>query len=299
MQIKNNHSNYLQNPWLTWTFKVLITLGCLYFLISKLRDQPISLDHFFVPNGFVLNLTIVIALMIVNWYLEALRWKISVDLFEEISMNDACRAVLGGLALNWVFPLTSGDLLARISQQKDKYQATSAVILNRGIMLMLTLLFGLYGISFLAIQYDFNGWFLLVILFGIPLLRILFRKSINRFSTYFQELAKSLLIKVVALSLLRYGVFVFQFYLLLVIFLPSLSANLLIGGIGWVFLIRSALPLFFGGIGVREASGILFFEPHVDNLQLIIVPVFLIWVINTIIPSLVGLFFILKMKSSK
>lgn len=298
MQIKNNHSNYLQNSWLIGAFKVVITVGCFYFLISKLQNQSISFDSFPIPNGLGLYLSVVIVLMLLNWYLEALRWRISVGLFEEMTMKDAWRAILSGLALNWVLPFTSGDLLARISQQKDKYQATSAAMLNRGIMLVITLFLGIGGISFIARQYDFNGWFLTGIIFGVPLLKWLFKRSIERFLIYFREISRSLLLKIILLSVVRYAVFVMQFYLLLRLFLPSLDTELLIAGIGWVFLVRTSLPLFFGGIGVREASGVFFFSPHVEDIQLVIIPIFLIWIINTVLPSLVGIIFIWGLRSN-
>lgn len=296
MQIKNNHSNYLQNPWIIGLIKLLVLAGCLYFIITKLQDQSINLGELIWPASFGFIIGLVLLLMVFNWYLEALRWKVSLQPFEAISIKIAWLVILGGLALNWVLPFTSGDLLARISQQQDKYQTTSAAMLNRGIMLCFTLLLGLYGVSKLTVEYDVNGWFALLLMFSYPIIRWLFKKSLDQFLSYFRNIKRKTLLRIILLSLLRYVVFVFQFYLLLSTFLPDLSAELLLAGIGWIFLIRSVLPLFFGGVGVREASGILFFEPYVSDLQLIIVPVFLIWVINTVMPSLVGLIFVFKFK---
>ncbi|WP_370087353.1 lysylphosphatidylglycerol synthase domain-containing protein [Ekhidna sp.] len=296
MQNGKNKLSFLNKPWLIAIIKILILGGCLYFLIVKFHEQSISFKEVIIPDQFAFILVVVLLLMIFNWYLEALRWKVSLQQFDSISMKKAWQVILGGLALNWVLPFTSGDLLARISQQRDKYQATSAAILNRGIMLCFTLVLGLYVLSQLALEYEMNGWFALVILIGIPVLRRLFKKSESRFLTYFKELPKRFLIRIIGISFVRYLTFVFQFYLLLTAFLPSLPADSIIAGIGWIFLARTALPLFFGGVGVREVSGILFFEPLVSDLQLVIIPIFLIWVINTVVPSLVGLVFVWRMK---
>ncbi|WP_420315672.1 hypothetical protein [Ekhidna sp.] len=236
--------------------------------------------------------------MFLNWYLEALRWKVSVQVFEPISIQDAVRIILAGLSLNWVLPFTSGDLLVRLSQQVDKYQTTSAAVLNRGVMISFTAIIGLYGMSKLAEQYDFNGWYALILLLIFPLMTWIFRKTLARFLNYFRSIDRSILIKIVGISFLRYTVFTFQFFLLLETFLPHLPAHLLIAGIGWIFLVRSILPLLLGGVGVREVSGIVFFESHVSNLQMVIIPIFLIWVINTVIPSLVGLIFIWRFKAN-
>ncbi|MEO9485014.1 MAG: lysylphosphatidylglycerol synthase domain-containing protein [Ekhidna sp.] len=296
MQIKNNRSKYLQKSWIITLIKALLLAGCLFFIYSKLRNQTISFIEMRPPEGFQLVLATVLILMVINWYLEALRWKALIGLFEPITIKEAWKTVLGGLALNWMLPFTSGDLIARISQQKDKYQATSAVIFSRGIMLGVTLIFGLYGMSFLTREYALNWWIFFGVIAGVLLLVLLFKNQIERFRSYFELLTKHLFLQVIAISLLRYFVFTFQFYLLLATFLPSLDAQVVIAGIGWVFLARSVLPLLFGGIGVREASGIFFFEPYHVEVQPIIVPIFFIWIINTVLPSLIGLIFIWRLK---
>ena len=296
MQIKNNHSNYLLKPRIIILIKLLLLAGCAFFLYSGLKNQSISVDELTLPDGFGWFLIIVIVLMPINWYLEALRWKLSIGLFEPITMKKSWGSVLGGQALNWVLPFTSGDLLSRISQQKDKYQATAAVVLNRGIMLTITLILGLYGMSFLARQFNLNGWFLLGMIISVPILKVIFKKSIDRFLGYFRELDNPLLMRIVGISLLRYAIFVTQFYLLLTAFLPTLSPQLILAGIGWVFITRSALPLLFGGIGVREASGIFFFGFYVSDFQLVVFPISLIWIINILIPSLAGLWFVWRFK---
>ncbi|WP_436516802.1 hypothetical protein [Ekhidna sp. To15] len=298
MQIKNNHPKNLHKSWIIALIKLALLSGCLYFIYHKLQSQSTSINEIPIPNGFWLTLFTVTLLMIVNWHLEAFRWKLSIEQFEQISILEAWKVILAGLALNWILPFTTGDLLARISHQKDKFQTTSAAVLNRGIMLSFTLIIGLYGTSFLAQNYEWNGWFVFSLLISIPLLKLLLKDFINRFMKYFKGLSRELLMRVVTISLLRYTVFVLQFYLLLTTFLPLIEPQILIGGIGWIFLVRSALPLFFGGIGVREASGLFFFEPYVAQLELVIAPVFLIWIINIVMPSLVGLLFVIRSKPS-
>ena len=296
MQIKNNRANNLQNTWLNGAIKGALLISCLYFISSKLQSQSFDLREIEWPDRFGFTLAAVSLLMVMNWYLEALRWKLSVRTFEPISMNEAWKAILGGLALNWVLPFTSGDLVARLAPQKDRYQTTAAAMMNRGIMLCFTLMLGLYGVNELIVSYEWNSWLIALVLPVIAAGFFAFKKPMRKFLVYFRELKRLVFLRITLISLVRYLVFVIQFYMLLVLFLPTLSIQLLIAGIGWVFLVRSALPLFFGGVGVREASGIVFFEPYVSNLQYVIVPIFLIWVINTVIPSMVGWVFVLRYK---
>lgn len=295
MQIKNNQIKYIKKPFIILLVKILLMVGCLYFLVVKLQDQAIDYSQLTFSKEFTLVLFIVLVLMFFNWYLEAIRWKISLDSLEVISMKEAWIMVLSGLALNWIFPLASGDLFARISHQKDKYQATSAVIMNRSIMLFFTLIFGFYGMSYLPIQYELSWWIFIFLVF-VMMISFLFRNYLHRFIRYYTDLTQRTFLKLIGLSLVRYIVFVFQYYLLIVYFLPDLASDLIVAGIGWMFLVRSILPSILGGVGVREASGIIFFESWVDNLQWIVIPVFLIWLINMVIPSLVGLVLVWKMK---
>lgn len=298
MQIKNNLSNFIKKPWIIVSAKVLVLIGCLYFIFIKLNGRS-PFDNFESPNGFWTFLPIVLILMLVNWYLEALRWKISIQTFEAISISKAMKVVLSGLALNWIFPFSTGDLLARISQQRDKYQATSAAILNRVIMMIITICLGLYGASFVAQELESKSWLIFTVVALISI-TYLFRERLVNFGKYFKQLKRKVVFQITGLSILRYFIFSLQFFIMLKLFLaPLVSTQLLIGGIGWIFLARSSLPLFFGGAGVREASGIFFFEPYISNLELVLIPVFLIWIINSVVPSLSGLIFILALKARK
>lgn len=296
MQITNKQANYLPNPRTIAAIKWLLLVGCLVFIYIHWKEKSINISNIYFPDSYLLVFSIVLVLMVFNWYLEILRWKTSVSHITPITLYQAAEAVLGGLALNWIFPFTSGDLLARLARFKDKYQATSAAVLNRGIMLGLTVLLGLYGLRRMAILNDWDGYIFLVVLFALPIFRKIFRKYFDRFLIYFRALKVELLMKILFISILRYAVFVFQFYFLLQLFLPTIPADILIAGIGWIFLIRSSLPLFFGGMGVREASGLLFFESFAVSDQNIILPIFAIWVINTVLPSLIGLLFVWKFR---
>ena len=103
-------------------------------------------------------------------------------------------------------------------------------------------------------------------------------------------------IQVLALSLLRYVIFTFQFYLVLSLFLPELAWYLILLGIGWIFLFRSVIPSFLGNFGVREASAIVFFQAYVPDVSIVLIPCLIIWMINTVIPSILGTVYVFKLK---
>ena len=270
-------------------------MGAIYFVLDTLLKSDFEYGAISFSKDEWMILVVALLLMILNWHLEALRWVYSVRTFEKISIKAAWQSVLAGLALNWILPFSSGDLVARIYSLNDKYQATSAALLNRGIMLGCTLLIGSYGAFYMTQQITINGWILLLVIIVIALLLIWLMPKAQKLLTYFKKLPTRPFILIVTISVLRYAVFVVQAYLLLWMFIPTLPTHLILAGIGWVFLVRSVVPIFFGGLGVREASGILFFQHYVPDLELVVLPLFLLWIINTVIPSFLGFLMVWKL----
>lgn len=286
MQIKDNYLNHTSSLWL-W-IKIAIAVLALFFVYEQFEAEHIDFWSVAWPINSVLVMAVVFSLMMINWSLEAIRWKASISVFEGVSFIDSLKSVLGGIALNWILPFTTGDALYRLAERQDKYKTAAAILINRGIMLLITLAYGLTSVWYYTNSLiDFNFLVLFVPLIGIIVVWQL-RKRINRFLTYFKQIGMSELLFVLGVSVLRYVIFVFQFFLLLNLFLPELSIETLLLGIGWVFFFKSVLPSVFGGVGIREASGLVFFS-SVSDPSLVVIPIFLIWLINSAIPSLCGL----------
>ena len=299
MQVKDNPSIApLAKRRLLLITKVIVSLLCLFFLSWKLSSQQELINTVDFPRSFPLILLVILGLMLLNWYLEIVRWEQSIQQFEPTSKWSAAKDVLGGLAMNWVFPMTSGDFIARIASKKNKFQAASAIVLNRSIMLLLTILYGAYGIFHYGVgDIGLNYWFLIVLVV-LGLLLILSKKWFKKFWVYFNEMKRPIAVRIASLSVLRYSVYAFQFYILLKLFLPTFSDSTLFAGIGWIFFCKSVLPSLFGGFGLREVSAYVFFEPLVTDITLVLLPVFLIWIVNTAIPSMIGSVLVYKLKFS-
>lgn len=300
MQVKNNKimQAILAKRWIVLLVKCLVTGFSLLFLYRQFRKSEIDLQVEY-PELLGPVLILVLVMMGANWYLEILRWRSSVQPFEKIGFRQAASDVLGGLALNWMLPFTVGDFVARLAAKKDKFKATSAIMLNRSMMLLLTVIIGSYGLSRIletSFQLSYNS---LIVLGLVLIAAIIFRKFLQKFLAYFQDIDKELVLQIVYLSVLRYLVFVLQFFILLKLFVPTMENSYLIAGIGWVFLVRSSIPSMLGGVGLREASAYLFFHDVMTEISLILIPVFLLWVINTVLPSLAGLVLIWKLKITK
>lgn len=219
----------------------------------------------------------------------------SLDNIRPHTWTDAMSQVFGGVALNWVMPFTTGDLLTRLLPNDDKKQVAVLIFYNRAMMLVLTVLLGAFGVYIYSAEvFQLQRWPMGVAVFIVYFLSVFIRRKAAKHG---YTLEAPLLVRLSFVSLLRYAVFTFQFFLLIQLFNPELSTSLIIGGVGWIFLFRSILPSLFGNLGVREASAFLFFEPHVPDMMMILAPSLLIWVINTVMPSIFGLYFLLKFRA--
>ena len=272
--------------------RILILSLSIWFIGTQLDQKwTLSLDVFQDKWGVI---AMVGGLAFVNWGLEVWRWKWSLDSIRPHTWTEAMSQVFGGLTLNWILPFTSGDLLSKLLPNDDKKKVAVLIFYNRVIMLCLTILIGAFGVySYSAEVFQLQRWPMGLAVILMYFLSVFIRQFAQKKG---YALPSSLLVKISLLSLIRYAVFIVQFYLLILAFNPSLEPAIIIGGVGWTFLFRSIVPSLFGNLGVREASAFLYFESHVPDMMLILAPSLLIWLINTVAPSILGLYYLLKFR---
>ncbi|MEQ8471660.1 MAG: hypothetical protein RIC35_10755 [Marinoscillum sp.] len=265
--------------------KILFTAASLWFIMAHIQQSSFPLGSLTLTSQNLWWIMIAVILMPINWWLEIVKWRISVPA-ENLTFNEARTAVLSGLALNWVLPFTLGDLSGRLAAV-NHYRATAkALLVTRMLSLGITLVFGGFAVlHFFSLP---QMSYLLVIIGFIFLTFLMYRVYGSKEHVRF--------IKILTLTAIRYLVFTAQFTVLIYAIIPSLSFSVLILGIGWVFLFRSVIPSLFGNFGIREASALVFFESYLETPAMILLPCLLIWMINTIIPSIVGATYIFKLK---
>jgi hypothetical protein len=110
---------------------------------------------------------------------------------------------------------------------------------------------------------------------------------------HFPALAGILLI-----SLIRYGVFIIQYYLLFSLFDSPLMAWQVFTGVSVMFVLMALVPTltFLTDLGFRWLAGIQIFQVFTVNTAGILAVSLGIWLINLIIPALVGSLLILRIK---
>lgn len=277
MQINHNLKNYEKG--LLWSAKIIFTALSIYFIFNAVRNYEIPNISIPVNAVTIIYTLTVFILMAVNWVLEAERWRISIP-EEAISLHQSLQAVLAGQALNWVIPFTLGDAGGRLAPLQYKRKSAVALLINRVIMLSITSIYG--GIACLYYFDLLSNGIIIFCVFccvGIAWL-ILYKRHQQQVLVEFR--------KVFFISVFRYAIFALQFFLVIQLFIPELPALHILLGIGWIFFFRSLIPGLFGNFGIREASALVFFESSLSDPYLIVLPCSLIWVVNAVIPSLVG-----------
>ncbi|MBR08461.1 MAG: hypothetical protein CMP48_12395 [Rickettsiales bacterium] len=270
---------------LLWAAKILVTVLCIGFIIHKLTGYSYPPGSLLISMNNYQWVTLSALLMPLNWYLEVQKWRMSIE-EEQLSFKEGVQAVLSGLALNWILPFTLGDVTGRLANAQNRKKVGMALIITRTISMIITLAFGGCGVVY-YLGYS-SKYYLLIVALSITSLFILSR--VYRFA----ELKSYG--RVICLSVIRYLVFSIQFIILIWALVPGLAWETIVLGVGWVFLFRSVVPSLFGNFGIREASALMFFEKYLEVPAVILIPSLLIWIINTVIPSVIGAFLLFKLR---
>src|ERR1044071_1101258 len=102
----------------------LLFIWLSYSIYRQIIKQPdleeswVQIRHSF-ESPLVWNLVLVILLMILNWAIEAFKWKLTIEKVQEISFLTAFKAVLSGLSFSVTTPNRIGEYLGRVLYMKE------------------------------------------------------------------------------------------------------------------------------------------------------------------------------------
>jgi hypothetical protein len=272
------------------------------------------------------KLILVGVLSIANWGLETRKWQILVRPIENISYGKAFKSVLSGLSLSLFLPNRLGEYFGRMAfmAEGNRLRSIPLSIIGSISQLIVTLIAGVLGIFYLKTyilenHYEFLGvpvfWFnltLALVIIGTILLLTAYYKfaSIARwiertkyghrvkfFIEHVEDFDKTVLTRILSLSFLRYSVFIVQYILLMQVFdvnIPWLDAAWLTCSMFLVLAIVPSLPI--AEIGLRGQVSLQLFGMLSTNVLGIVATAAGIWLINLIVPAIVGSLFILSVK---
>ncbi|WP_316808506.1 lysylphosphatidylglycerol synthase domain-containing protein [Pedobacter agri] len=260
----------------------------------------------------------VVLLMFVNWFLEAAKWKRLMRQIESISFYRAIESVFCGLTLAIFTPNRLGEYGGRVFFLSPKRRIVGVVAMTVGNIgqLVLTNVFGavaacffiyrfvpIDNLVFLAVAMLALAFclFFIVFFFNIRwlngiLLSFKFTRKYKKFYSILGRYRKAELFKIILFCLARYAVFSSQYFILFVWLIPGLQYLDIVMMTCLLFLIQSALPsLDLFDVGIRSVTAVELFKHVTDQHVAVIACTASIWLINIIIPAILGTYFVFKL----
>lgn len=260
--------------------------------------------------------------MLVNWSIEAVKWKISVRPVQEVGFFRALQAVFSGVSFSVSTPNRMGEYLGRLLYMKEgnRLKTISITIVGSISQLIITLLAGCAGLLLLRHRIESDGlvsplW-MNVILCGAIAVTILFLLFYFRLSWIvrwvdrlpgskrfaylveaLEDFNSGMLLRLLGLSLLRFFVFILQYYLLFHLFDVPLSWWPVFWSVSVSFLVMAVIPtiaiaeLAQRGKVVTAIVGL--FSANELGMTLATAT---IWFVNLILPAVIGSLLILRMR---
>jgi MFS family permease len=262
-------------------------------------------------------------LMWVNWSLETFKWQIALKPVQQIGFFRAFRAILAGTCIASFTPNRVGEYLGRMLfvESGNKMLSITPTILCSISQMLVTLIAGAIGLYlFSSLPFHFQADWLspsffrsvmiitavAAILLGLvyfrfdPLVRKVndwLQKNQKKF-TIPQDFKFTALTGMLFLSMIRYLVFIIQYFLLFSLFGIALTGIQVFTGVSVMFVLMAVVPTltFLTDLGFRWAAGIQIFQVFTSNTAGILAVSLGIWLINLIIPALIGSLLILRIK---
>lgn len=312
--------------------KSIIIVVSIAFLINQLfvkQDFAELWNSFLLileSDGVWLLLLITLLAMPLNWTLEALKWKLLLADSEKISLGTALKAVLSGTTISAVSPNRTGDYLARVFvlNKTSFWNGVLITLIGSFAQNIVTLFFG--GIAFFGLfaplmvdvdLIDANTIGILKYVYFIILAIAIFLyyrisvlssliplkwRKVNRFVSIFTKFKFNKLSIALLISASRYLVYSTQFYIII----KAMGFNELgvfhgLAIISSIFLLNTIRPsIALLEIGIRGSIAIfvfgLYYGEGLFDQNAVFAASSLIWIINIVLPAIIGLFFIKDLK---
>lgn len=303
------------------TFCVKILIGIISFCI--IYNRLIAIPHlkeqclfwFKEPNMYLI-LTLVLSLMPVNWGIESYKWKSITNQIEPISYPTALKSVFSGICVGNIAPGRAMEFLAKIVFFKYENRPTITVLhfINGMFQMLITVTIGIISIAYNLnktegssnfIYFVLVGGFCMILFFCWAIFNVSYIQQKLKFIKWFKKMddakhiqfSKTLILKLISLSIIRYLVFTVQFYLIYNALSPQNNILQIFMSIAAYFMLTSLIPMVsIIEPAIRAAIALFVFNNTGDNTVIVVLSSTFVWIINVVIPSAIGYIVILKEK---
>jgi len=302
--------------------KLSIIVGASYYIYNKLlQNENLDFSEFvsFLTKTDAFstkNIFFLLILTTFNWFFEILKWRILVSTIKKISFFEALEQSLSGLTASLITPNRIGNYGAKTIYYAKQYRKQIVLLNLIGNMsqMIVTTIIGIVGMVVFYSTYDLElnyrkmSRFLIIVAviasfaaFGLQQSRFKTKGfSIERVIDFVKNVSQRVHIQNLVFSGIRYAVFSFQFYFLLLIFGVDIDYKTAMIAISSMYLLASIVPSLavFDVLIKTSAAVYLFSFLGVDELTILCVSA-LMWLLNFILPSIFGSYFVQNFKLPK
>ena len=292
-----------------WTLAIKFLIVSLSFIVIYKFIQEVPNSHWqLIYNSSQLFILLGIGgfFSLLNWLLEGYKWKILVDTISQISGIEALSESLKAHAVSIITPNKIGEFGAKASFYKAslRKQILKLTLTGQVYQLTATVLFGALGISVMFSEFSPELQITLVMVLGAMALGILGlfwlnsrRRWIRQLQAYLKSLSRlsdSSHTQVLIWSVLRYGCFSHQFFVLLLLFQPELNYLEIMPIIFSIYLITSMVPtILILDASLKAGVSLVLLSAYLAPEYILVTSV-LMWIFNFGIPAVIGNMLLLK-----
>jgi uncharacterized membrane protein YbhN (UPF0104 family) len=315
--------SYKTNQLFFMLIKISIVITAFSFIYFKLaNNDDISSADFIhiIINQNILSIkgsTILLALTTLNWLLESFKWKTLISPVKPIRFKKALEQSLGALTASLFTPNRIGEYGAKAIyyQSNLRKRILFITLVSNLLQLFVTICLGLIGLIFFLSKYEqaianytniflFSLTFLAIVSFALLVMKkTKFRIrgfSFEKMEHFIRNYSKTILIEALLLSLFRYLIFSFQFYVLLLLFKVDISYFEAMTVITSMYLITSVIPsIFIFDVVIKGSVAVYLFSFLGINELSVLSITTIMWFLNFVIPSIIGSYYVIHFKFVK
>ncbi|MDO8365620.1 MAG: lysylphosphatidylglycerol synthase transmembrane domain-containing protein [Saprospiraceae bacterium] len=306
---------------------ILLLTGILYFELTA-RENLSEIWAVFQQQLLWANigwLILALALMPFNWLAETHKWHQFMTRYEPMSRWKALQAVLAGVTVSLFTPNRVGEYGGRVLfvRPENRWKAVIVNLVGNFAQLMVLMTVGAAGVAWLMGRFWlfeplYIQLFVLLATIGLGILFIVYfniktvipiaRKIpvLHRIKRFVKDLrvlehfSRRELASILKWSTIRYSIFAAQYFFLLKFF--DIKTSLVDGyaSISVLFLLQASLPLPpITGLVARGTLAVQMWKDVSPNEVSSLAATCTLWIINLILPALVGTFSILYVNIAK
>ena len=310
---------------LSYLLKLGILILAGWFIYNRMVKDHDNLHRFSMlaahisQTRVVVTLSAVVLLMLANWGLESLKWLYLSRPLGKITLWQSIESVFCGLTWAIFTPNRFGEYGGRVMYLPVRRRIHGVFAMAVGGFSQNAITNVLGAVAVVWFMYSFlhpAPWFMagsvlfntglivfmLVFYFKIKwLVRLLNRvKFLHKFHRFFDIMGKystTQLVDIMCFSLARFFAFTLQYYLVIHLFIPDLPAVPMVLMTLVFLFVQSAIPSFdVVDVAVRGATADKIFGYITDQHIAIVVAVSIIYIVNIVIPAIIGSVFVLNVK---